>query len=244
MKKNFFVVVLLILVVGVMGYIIYEKESIKDNAKPVKEETKKEEVKESKEILKDESKDIVYDLVNVSYENGEYNYKLPVVNINSDYSNEINNEINEIKNEYNQVFTSKEYTGVIGINYNFYKNNDILSLVINITVDGDNYYYYAYNINMKTGNYVSNKELMDNKKINKKDITNKLNEFINSYMGNARETSVSDTKKYNELIYGLPMYLNDKNELCIVSYYQPEAGSAGVHSYKFNYDLNNLEIIK
>lgn len=119
-----------------------------------------------------------------------FSYKIPKININSDDVNEINKEINDkIISQAKKCVSfleKNESVGLYKVNYLYYINNDILSIVINSNHDNSIVAYYVYNIDIKSGKRVKNEELIKMNNMTKEQFTNKLqsatgNKFIEKY---------------------------------------------------------------
>lgn len=247
-KGNIIVIILLIIIVlGLTSYIVYDKVIVGNQKEEIKEETKKEEVKDNNKNIKleDSNKEIVYDLVNKTFdtEYGTKVYNLPYINIKSDYAKEINNDINEIKtkNDSNaEEYVNNKLGYLEDVYYKYYENDNVISIVIVQKTPDEYTGYNVYNIDKYTGEYISSKDLIESKKIDKEDITKRLDEFINQNVNSESlpEIAITGMYKINELVYGLPMYLNENNELCIFSYFHQGAGGMNYYPYTFNYDKN------
>lgn len=109
----------------------------------------------------DKTQDIVYTLPNKPY---------PIINLNSSDVNSINIDI-----EQNYIEPNEPY--VFGSEYDYYLNNEILSLVISNHFDSAVNTYDVYNININTGKVVSNEEILKSKNISEKTFLSKLPEY-------------------------------------------------------------------
>ena len=104
----------------------------------------------------DDSKDVVYTLTNKSY---------PIINISSPEIEDINEKV---KREYKE---NEEY---FNHEYNYYLNNEILSLVISIEDTSGYTEYEVYNINVNTGKPVSNTNILKTKDIDEQTFLSNL----------------------------------------------------------------------
>ncbi len=151
-------------------------------------------------LIKDKEADVQQELVTDAFTYTKtikdvydilFSYKIPKININSDDVNEINKEINDkiISQAKKSITGIEKYNGSRGlykINYLYYINNDILSVVIELDFDADIVDYYTYNINTTTGAKVTNEEILKIKKLTDTQFSEKLSsaakiKFINKY---------------------------------------------------------------
>ncbi len=185
------------------------------------------------------------------YNNPKYNDKsIPYVNLNSEDAKKINNQIekyvdNEAKNEWNDL------------SYKYYINKNIVSiLLVNRIGDTDNRKYKVYNIDINTGKKVTNKEILNIKKMNMNDVSSNLKETIeNSYGENisfAKENNIkNDNPEIDSTIYeanknscenlkidSIKIFLNERQELCIVHTIYNIAG-AMISENIYNLDTKN-----
>lgn len=135
-----------------------------------------------------------------------FSYKIPKININSDEVDRINKEINDkIISQAKECVTSlekNESVGLYKVNYLYYINNNILSIVINLDYDSDVVGYYVYNINTTTGAKVTNEEILKIKKMTDTQFSEKLSsaakiKFINKY---GSKDTYMDNLKYSEAL--------------------------------------------
>lgn len=150
MKKNILIVVLTILVVGLIGYIIYEKETVKDNVKPVKEENKKE-IKLSKDELNDYLKKVPTALeINLDTKDAYNGSKMTIndiddgtlygnVYMNSEATNDRPNNIEEY-GTIDRCVTKQSFDKVLKSFYNTSKDIDKFSYISGTVYKKDNYY--------------------------------------------------------------------------------------------------------
>lgn len=122
----------------------------------------------------DEGKDWVYS------ENKKYG-KVPQINVNSETAKIFNEEIN---NEYNELEKYKREGSDGTYEYEEYINGDYISIVVKIGGANDSAQYSIYNINKKTGNSVSNLELINSRGMSKTEYLEKMKK--------------ASDKKYNE----------------------------------------------
>lgn len=174
----------------------------------------------------DSSKDIVYTLYDKSY---------PIINLDS-------SEIEDINDKIEQNYKGPDKPREFGLSeYNYYLNNEILSLVIS-TEDNTGFYYYdVYNINVKTGKIVSNADLLKSKNIDEQSFLSKLPEYYkNKFMEvNSGATGIESTiegknlyeEQYNKTIstdnYNMQtqMFLDNNQKINIVAKIYSLAGA-------------------
>lgn len=117
------------------------------------------------------------------------NHSYPIINLSgSSKVKEINEEIKQNYADEDDEYCSSEY--------NYYLNNDILSLIIKHSGPTDGWIYDVYNINVKTGKTVNNTELLKAKNIDETTLITKIkelckNKFIeehNKYPRNGKRT--------------------------------------------------------
>lgn len=119
------------------------------------------------QIKLDESKDLIYDadygfenkLLKDSYSTDTFYSKeeliVPYINIDSEYAKKVNNEIREIyEQEYNDFARVVGNTIIVSLKYEYFYNDDILSVVIHrkkgLMNAGASNRYTIYNFNLHT----------------------------------------------------------------------------------------------
>jgi len=195
------IVIIILLIVALFGMWYYynnvvdnkngnaENAYTTNNNETIQNEQANSELENIKKINKIyEEKDIVYS--SYSKYSSEYSYSIPYINIKSLDVEKINQEI---ENHYKPLIeeeleNEKEGLSVImgNIKYNSYLNNNILSLVISNLYPNDCIYYKVYNVDIYTGENISNSEIINQKNITENEFINKLNilykdEFTNTY---------------------------------------------------------------
>lgn len=219
-------------------------------------------------LIKDKEADVQQELVTDAFTYTKtikdvydilFSYKIPKININSDDVNEINKEINDkiISQAKKSITGIEKYNGSRGlykINYLYYINNDILSVVIELDFDADIVDYYTYNINTTTGAKVTNEEILKIKKLTDTQFSEKLSsaakiKFINKY-GSKDTYKESELKEqesfyvtqYNQTISGSnckidnnKIYLSDNQNLNVVTKIYSLAG-ADAYEHILNLD--------
>lgn len=191
-----------------------------------------------------------------------YKFRIPNINIDSDYVSELNKEINEklISEAKKIIESNEEFSALLEIDYEYYKNNDILSVVIYATHEGEIKNYYVYNINTQTGAKVTNEEIIKIKGFDKTTFENKLSNALGIDFENrngefeswlpAQGSSTEESKKFYEAQYKLTtnlnncklenqqIYLGENNKLYVVGKSYNLAGG------EYSNRVINLEEIK
>jgi len=241
------IIILILMVLGLSGYLVYDKFITKQETSDTTKNNSNKKV-----LKKDESKDIVYTLYTVKPEPYfDVESSIPKLNIDSAYANKINNEISTIvyigyENDSNGGIKCKDDCQLI--QYKYYLNNNILSLVL--YEDGQtsplSHQYHTYNIDIYTGEEVTNKDLVKLKNINESDFEVKLsNTFKEAYPFDkyypeseyGKEGKDFATQTYNQTIdlkncsIDNPMFLNENGELVVViGVYYYAGGEGAIYS--------------
>ncbi len=233
-------------------------DSAIDDYKPsdelLKEEEKKEVEEKAKEIEEkpkyskiDESKDIVY--TGATYNHYYLSAAYPVININTDTVKAINSEIykeygfpNNIGNSddaymdaYGEYFFE---TGLIG--YKYFVNDKTLSLIVSRS-GNESIWSDIYNINLKTGEKVSNSELLSMKNINNDEMLTKCKEIaVNDFdttintepaglrLQGYKESEIDEFRNdlINDLMNQTRLFLDENGKLCLVTDYRHAGGQS------------------
>ncbi|MBQ9013239.1 MAG: hypothetical protein IJ094_06780 [Bacilli bacterium] len=242
------VIIELLIILGLAGFVGYEKFIKKDVCNCNNCDVKKDNKKEEKSLIKDKTKAIVYT-------NGYYkDKKVPVINIDSTDADKLNREIEEY---VDKMSLESDYGEAYALSYEYFENKDILSIKMTITTFGSSRYYKTVNISTKTGKKVSNTDLLEMKKIKEGDFASILFEIYEkeqidngsidavktqSIYGD-EYTSVYDGTKNNiesTKINDFDMYLNKNGELCVVTDIYLIAGPER-NFYIYNLDTNLRE---
>ncbi len=131
----------------------------------------------------------ISDLYNEKYD--EHLFRLPKINIDSTYANEINSRISKIKDDVEKsidafeeekktgsLYISDEYTTYYHIDYDYYVNKDVISIIIIERQGGDNDNYEIFNIDVINGNRVTKERMLESRNIAKDDFQNKIYNYI------------------------------------------------------------------
>ena len=257
------IIILILMVLGLSGYLVYDK-FITKNTKITNEEkeTKTSTIDNgNKKILKkDESKEVVYTLYSVNIEKvfGKFVSNIPNINIDSIYAKKVNGEINSLiysmgyDNNYDENgIKCKDFCSLI--QYKYYLNDNILSLVVyeDGQTDPLSHTYYTYNIDIYTGEEITNKDLVKLKNIDVNDFSTKLsNTFKDAYSFDkyypenqyGKEFKSLATQTYNETVdlkncsIDNPMFLNENGELNVILGVYYYAGGEGTTDSIVNID--------
>ena len=249
--------ILIIVLIGCVGYLLYQVRDLKgqNEKKTVENErliaSQKEMVNQQKienttdvntvaeqnkteksnnKVGKiDESKDWIY---TDKEKNGS---KKPYVNISSNSAKKINAEIEE---EFDKSI--KEGTPIFS--YNYYINDNIISLVIKRGYDNDVRLYTVYNIDKELGNSVSNTEIMHSKSINRTKFEEILKtacdkEYKENAKNNIDERSKTEASIINSTNISMytPIFLDENGDINAVI---RQCTFAGAEYYYF---IVNLE---
>ncbi len=222
-------------------------------------------------LIKDKETGVQQELVTDAYtyngttkdgNNTSVSYRIPKININSSDATKINNEIDEKITSEAKKLVSEINNGsgswVYKIFYNYYINDNILSIIIESDYDAnDAKAYFVYNIDINTGKIINNEEIIRKKGMTKKQFEEKLinavrNEFVSGYgdindWGATQGTTENESKKiyqeqYNKTISGSNcnadiqmMYLDESGKINVVAKIYSLAGA------DYYYHIVNLD---
>lgn len=247
---KFLIVLLCLIILGLGGYLVYDKCIKKsDNTPKTEEKTKKETTKTVKKV--DESKEYVYDAdyeKNVDADSYTTNYNetyyakdivVPYINIKTEDATSANTKIKEVFDNaikrYNDGVNNK--TTVVDCNYTKYINNDYLSVLLKFGVGGTDVMYpdyYSYSFNLKTGKKLSYEDVYKLAGFDSSNIESKVEESIKLEMKN-NNSNIEDEwinksiENYKEALNNntLEYALSENGELNIVVAVENGAGRKG-----------------
>ena len=200
-KLTVLVVILLIIVVGLGGYITYNKLSSKHNSlEPI----------ENKSTTKlDGSKDYVYDADYTELYNNEHteytrgnttkklsDLKVPYINIDSYDAGNANGELKILYKDRAENFDKcavDSHDCYDSITYKSYKYNDILSVVV-IYDEALTKEYKTYNFDLKTGNEITYDEMITRLGYDKSALLDKEKDAIKKEMDESNNPNYDLTK--------------------------------------------------
>ncbi|MBR3134502.1 MAG: hypothetical protein IKG56_03485 [Clostridia bacterium] len=206
--------------------IVVDKDTSKNNVEV--NETKVVDKNEKTTVVKiDNSKEWVYDIKNPN------DNIIPLINVDSKDIEMINKEIAE---KYKDV---KEEDGDFGMEYKYFVNDKIVSLVIKRKFPNDVVYYSTYNINLTSGKNISNLELVHSKDILETEYLKKIeslykeetDEYYSIMKKNKMEINESGESFNSELknascSINAPMYLDENGKVNVVVRVPSIAGAA------------------
>lgn len=247
------IIALLVVAVVVEGFVIFkygkkeeqEEEKVEEILKD--EELVGEELTITKKYNKPTDNELVYTYLKAEikddwseewsnasdkiYEDGvifKYEFNIPQININSNDVKQINKEIldkyetilaNVYENQY--IDFSAE-----ALDYEYYINDDILSLVLNVYTEGGPIFgSEVYNINIVSGEKVTNAGLIECINITETELKNKLNSAIENlemYTNKEieeefKEEQLNKTLELykEEVLDEIKMYINKKGNITV-----------------------------
>ena len=223
------IIILVLAILGVGGYFAYDKFfANKSTPAPTPAPTPV----AKKVLLKDDSKEVVYSNVDEMH-NGIIR-RIPAVNINSKYADEINNELKSMLSEGYLEGQLKEAALEYVVDYQYYINDEIVSLKFSWETEGTETHTKIYNINQYTGEKVTNDEIMSLANISSTELGNKLVETYKSARpfetiennGIWKDSYDKDIETLqNATIKG--MYLNNKELYVLFDMHSPAGAGIG-----------------
>ena len=240
-KYNFIVIIQVLLLIGILGgggYFAYKKIATKEEINTgdiIEEEVVVPDIEEINDeiVAVDINENVVHDDFDVSI-------RIPKVTDNNGTS------INEkIKSDIEEFYKNKDHS----IDFIYYVNNDIVSIVIDIKDRYDNETYLTYNFNLNDYKLLDNKELLKVKEIKEEDLHGILINIYESHLKDNLEENKKDidrtTISYKKTVdkdnctIDLPMYFDDDNHLNVVfTEYQDEV------MVKYIYNLNAKKVVE
>jgi len=182
-KYKIITIVQILLVIGVLGggaYFAYNKLNTKEEVNTgdiIEEDVVVPDIQELDEdiIVADVNENVVHDGFDVTI-------RIPKI------TNELGNSINEkIKSDLEEYYENKDHS----IDFNYYINNEIISLVIDIKDQNEEVNYLTYNFNMNDYILLDNHELLKIKEIKEEDVHGLL---INIYEAHLKDNLKEDKK--------------------------------------------------
>lgn len=222
-KKNTDIAILAILIIVLIGSVIYLGITVK--------RMKLEVNKESSLVST-----VYYNEFN-NEDGSIYTYDIPKINLEFDNAKKINTEIYDTCRESVELVTSGMGGADMLIDYNYYINSNILSLVVrkqSWAAGAES--FLVYNIDVNTGKTVTNKELVKSLEINEEEFVKKLKELCKS-AGEVKNGVSLDKEDINYALetcdINIPMFIDEFGNINVVMYVPSTSGAAG-----YNYILS------
>lgn len=223
---------------------------VKTNREPVAEQIKK--VNEDKDWVYTGAVFEDYYIDDVG-NNCHYKYTVPAFNINSADAKKINSEIYaDIYNYYLSTLEqqkTQESLVILEISNEYYINNDIVSLCVNVLSDWGDTTTKCYNISKSTGNVITNSELASSLGYTDAEFVNIIKNVAGNYYVNlwANNNPMGQDAfywdRYNYTIsdevcnMNVPMYVGENGNLWIIASIGSLAG-AGEYEYAVDTGIN------
>ncbi len=240
-KYNIIVIIQVLLLIGVLGgggYYAYNKITAKEEVNTgdiIEEDVVVPDIEEINDeiVAVDINENVVHDDFDVSI-------RIPKVTDSNGTS------INEkIKNDVEEYYQNKDHS----IDFVYYVNNDIVSIVINIKDRFDSEVYLTYNYNLNNYQLLDNSELLKVKEFKEEDLHGILINIYESHLKDNLEEGKTDidrtTISYKKTVdkdnctIDLPMYLDNDNHVNVVfTEYQNEV------MVKYIYNLNAKKVVE
>lgn len=234
------VITIILLVVALAAVLVYYNYEDK-----IVENVSTEEIETVKTIKKlDPSKDLIYSIKN-SFEAGQdKNIQVirPVINIDSEYVNEVNEEIKAIytPTEENLEFVGLNESTVWEEKTEKYLNDNILSVVVDYSSREYvfNPLYKAYNIDVYTGEKITTADILALKGIDEETFVSNLKEaykakYIEEYGNESDDFSLeqmNNTISDENCNASVDIYLNIEGKICAIANIY---STAGADSYNY-----------
>ena len=195
------------------------------------ENTTTETTEETKKVVKklDDSKELVYTFASEKSKKYDYSFDVPYVNINSDYAKEVNKKIQKEYSINKLVKDAKKAQAEVinFVEYNTYINNNTLSLVI-LGNDGLQTKYNTYNIDIYTGEKITNQQVLKSKNVSEKEFLSKvedlcIKELKNIYGDSEVEQKCIDKTIKNNKNTNIKLFLDKNGKINIIPLLYNEA---------------------
>ncbi len=231
-----------------------EKENEENiTLKEIKPEDRKDEINK-----KDKSKELVYDYYTADI--GDKLSRIPTINLNYENVQRINSEIidfTEEKLKDAEKAETKEGNDLVNVDYIWYQNDDLLSVVVSLEYGNEKHEYHVYNINVKDGENVQNSKILEMANVSSEEFVDKCLEAVEDYFkklydkNNLNFIEVAKYEKAHEKtvdesnysISDTVIYLNDKSELVFIAkiYTLPNNEEDERALYLENLSENNID---
>lgn len=260
--KIIFILILVLIILAAGIYGLYKLDvlpnGMKDFLNPMFETVEKwfgneknEEKEEEKNVVKieeenetlgkiDKKEDLVYDYYTTKL-NGSTS-RIPVINLDNDNIKDINDDIKELtedKLKEAEKLVSEDNFGLINVDYRWYQNDEVLSLILVLRYGTGKNEYHVFNVSTTDGKNIENTKILDMAKISDDDFIDKCVDATKDYFdklydvndpiyteatgySTARANTVDED---NFSVSRTQMYLNDSGELMIVAKIYTLAGA-------------------
>lgn len=235
--------IVFILIIALFGLSGCGTDNTNEASEPVPENKTLNEVTEQQITKIDEEKEIVYSVFDKEYDyfDEKTQVEIPAFNINTEEIKELNSKIEE---EYQEVAEANEEFGATEVTYEYYVNDDIVSLVITKTyLEASQITYEVYNVNQKTGTVLEKEDILTAKNITvddyeveiAKQISAKFEENTAAFkeMGGYEELKEKNNSKENCSLENTEVYINEEGKL---SYIANVYSLAGADKYQTIFD--------
>ena len=185
----------------------------------------------------DDTKELVYK-VGKDFEKSEeekISGEFPQINLNCETAKNINKKIENNFNEiYNSIISLENLDGFVPFESEFHVDENVISVLIKNKYVTDDISVYVYNINMNTGEVITNEELIKTKGLYRSDLIERIEEYGKEITNKAREQEWEDASNEKAIVWGkaavganididnLPIYIDEDGGLSMaVEYYSP-----------------------
>lgn len=210
---------------------------------PVTDNDTLNEVTEQQVTKIDEKKEIVYSVFDKEYDyfDEKTQVEIPAFNINTEEIKELNSKIEE---EYQEIAEANEEFGSTEVTYEYYVNDDIVSLVLKKSyLEASQETYEVYNVNQKTGTVLEKEDILTAKNITEdayetkiaEQISAKFDENMESFKETAeyKRAKQKNDSKENCSLENTEVYINEEGKL---SYIANVYSLAGAEKYQRIFD--------
>lgn len=242
-NKILSLIIVFILIIALFVLAGCGTDNINEASEPVTENEGLNEVTEQQITKIDEEKEIVYSVFDKEYDyfDEKTQVEIPAFNINTEEIKELNSKIEE---EYQKIAEADEEFGATEVNYEYYVNDDIVSLVITKTyLEASQETYEVYNVNQKTGTVLEKEDILTAKNITEDAYETKIAEQISAKfdettaafkeMVGYEDVKEKNNSKENCSLENTEVYINKDGKL---SYIANMYSLAGADKYQTIFD--------
>lgn len=235
--------IVFILIIALFNLSGCGTDNTNEASEPVSENETLNEVTEQQVTKIDEEKEIVYSVFDKEYDyfDEKTQVEIPAFNINTEEIKELNSKIEE---EYQEVAEANEEFGSTEVTYEYYVNDDIVSLVIKKSyLEASQDTYEVYNVNQKTGTVLEKEDILTAKNITvdayeakiAEQISAKFDETTAAFkeMVGYEEIKEKNDSKENCSLENTEVYINEEGKL---SYIANVYSLAGAEKYQRIFD--------